>query len=65
MLHILAYFAYDLLLDLTILLSLVFVGLGDSVWNLPLLSLGCFRSPGRPVALALADFLCSFVTVRS
>ena len=37
--------------------SLVFAGLNDSVWSLPLLSLGCFRSPGRPKTLAVADFL--------
>jgi hypothetical protein len=35
----------------------VFSVLGDSVWNLPLLSLGCFRSPSRPVNMAVADLL--------
>ena len=51
-----------LCLPLTIWLSLVFAGLGDSVWSLPLLSLGCFRSPGRPVALALVDHLWGLPT---
>jgi hypothetical protein len=51
-----------LCLPLTIWISLVFVGLGDSVWNLPLLSMGCFRSPGRPLALAVADHLWSLPT---
>jgi hypothetical protein len=37
-------------LPLAIWLSLVFAGLGDSVWSLSLLSLGCFRSPGKPAA---------------
>ena len=37
-------------LPLTIWISLVFVGLGDFVWSLSLLSLGCFRSPSRSVA---------------
>jgi hypothetical protein len=38
-------------------LSLVFAGLGDSVWSLLLLSLGCFRSPGRLETLTIADHL--------
>ena len=33
-----------------------------SVWSLPLLSLGCFRSPGRPAALAVADPLWGLPT---
>lgn len=44
-------------LPLTIWLSLVLTVLGLSVWSLSLVSLGCCRSPGRSVALALADFL--------
>ena len=43
-----------LCLPLAIWLSLVFAGLGVSVWSLPLMSLGCCRSPDRPVALAVA-----------
>lgn len=35
----------------------MFAGLGDCVWILPLLSLGYFRSPGRPGVLAVADLL--------
>jgi hypothetical protein len=44
-------------LTLTIWIPLMFVSLYDSVWSLYLLYLGCFRSPGRPVALAVADHL--------
>ena len=44
-----------LYLPLAIWISLVFVGLGDSVWSLPLLFLGCFRSPCRHAALAVTD----------
>jgi hypothetical protein len=54
-----------LCLPLTICISLVFVGLGDSVWSLPLLYLGCFRSPGRPEALAVSDFLRGLPTGSS
>ena len=54
-----------LCLPLAIWLSLVFAGLGVSVWSLPLLSLGCFRSPGRPVALSVADLLWDLLTVVS
>ena len=36
-------------LPLTFWLSLLFSGLDDTVCSLHLLSLGCFRSPGRPV----------------
>lgn len=54
-----------LCLPLAIWLSLVFAGLGVSVWTLPLLSLGCFRSSGRPVTLAVADLLWDLLTVRS
>ena len=43
-------------LPLTIWLSLVFALL-NFVWSLPLLSLCCFRSPGRPEALAIVDLL--------
>ena len=50
---------------LTIWSSLVFAGLGVSVWSLLLLSLSCFRSPGRPVALAIADLLWRLLTVGS
>ena len=32
------------------------------VWVTPLLSLGCFRSPGRPVALAVSDHLWGIPT---
>jgi hypothetical protein len=46
-----------LYLPLTIWLSLVLAGLGVSVWCLPLVSLDCCQSPGRPVALAPADLL--------
>jgi hypothetical protein len=46
-------------LPLVIWLSLVFAGLGDSVSCLPLLSLSCFRSPGKPMAMAVADLLWS------
>ena len=45
-------------LPFAIWISLVFVGLGDSVWSLPLLFLGCSRSPCRHVALAVRDHLC-------
>ena len=54
-----------LCLTLAIWLSLVFVGLGVSVWSLPLLSLGCFRSPGRPVALSVAEIPWELLTVVS
>jgi hypothetical protein len=40
----------------------LFAGLGDSVWSPPLLFLGCFRSPNKPVTLALADLLWGFPT---
>ena len=50
---------------LTIWSSLVFAGLGVSVWRLPLLSLGCFRSPGRPVALSVAEIPWELLTVVS
>jgi hypothetical protein len=40
----------------------VFAGLGDYVWSLPDLSLGCFRSPSRPVALAVAGHLWGLLT---
>jgi hypothetical protein len=33
-----------------------------TVWSLPLLSLGCFRSPCRPGALAVPDHLWSLPT---
>ena len=42
---------------LAIGISLVFLGLGDSVWSLPLLSLGCFRFPVRLATLAVTDQL--------
>ena len=51
-----------LCLLLTIWLYLVFAGQGDSSYSLSLLSLGCFRSPGRPEALAVADFLWDLPT---
>lgn len=51
-----------LILPLTIWLSLVFALL-NFVWSLPLLSLYCFRSPGRPAALAIADYLWGLPTV--
>jgi hypothetical protein len=35
-------------LPLAIWLSLVLTGLGVSVWSLSPVSLGCYRSPGRP-----------------
>lgn len=53
-----------LCLPLTICLSLVFAGLGVSVWSLPLLSLGCCQSPGRPVALTVVDLLRGLPTIR-
>ena len=49
-------------LPLTIWLSLVLVGLGDSVWSLPLLSLVWFRSSGRSVALTVSDHLWGLPT---
>ena len=49
-------------LPLTIWLFLAFAVLGDSAWSLPLLSLGCFRSSGRPVTLAVADLLWDLPT---
>jgi hypothetical protein len=33
-----------------------------TVWSLPLLSWGCFRSPGRPAALIVADHLWGLQT---
>jgi hypothetical protein len=54
-----------LCLPLAILLSLMFAGLGDSVWSLSLLSLGYFRSPIRPAALAIADHLWDLPTEGS
>ena len=42
-------------LPLAIWLFLVFAGLGDSLWSLPLLSLGCFRSLSRPASLAVVE----------
>ena len=50
---------------LDICLSLMFAGLGDSDWTLPLFSLGCFKTPGRPVALAVADLRWGLQTVGS
>ena len=44
-------------LTLTILLFLVLADLDVSVWRLPPVSFGCFRSPGRLMALAVADLL--------
>ena len=41
-----------LLLPFTIWISLVFVDLSDCM-KFASLSLGCFRSPGRPAALAI------------
>ena len=38
------------------------VVLGDSVWSQPLLSLGCFRLPGRPEALIVAEHLWGLPT---
>jgi hypothetical protein len=52
-------------LPLTIWLSLVFAGPGISIWSLLLLSLDCFRSSGRPVALTVADLLWVLPTVGS
>ena len=49
-------------LPLDIWLSLVFADLGDSVCSLPLLSLGCFRSPGWPVSQDMADHLWGLPT---
>jgi hypothetical protein len=51
-----------LCLPLVIWISLVFVGLGDSVCSLSILSLGCFRSPGKPVTLTVADQLWNLPT---
>jgi hypothetical protein len=51
---ILVFVAYGLVV-VSCWLSLMFACLGGSFWGLPLLSLACFRSPGRPVALARAD----------
>ena len=59
---ILSSVAHGLHLPLAIWLSLVFSGLGDSVWSLPLLFLGCFRSPVRPVSLAITDHPWGFST---
>ena len=47
----------QLCLLLAIWLSLVLTVLGVTVWSLPVMSFGCFSSPGRPVALALTDLL--------
>ena len=47
---------------LTIWSSLVFAGLGVSVWSLLLLSLSCFRPPGRLDALAVANHLWGIPT---
>jgi hypothetical protein len=46
-------------LPFAIWLSLVLASLGFSVCSLPPVSLGCCRSPGKPVALAVTDLLCS------
>jgi hypothetical protein len=46
-----------LLMVLSFWLSPVFVGLGDSVWCLPLLSLSCFRYSGTTEALVVANLL--------
>ena len=54
-----------LCLPFAIWLPLLFVGLVVSVWSLPLLSLSCFRSPRRPVDLAVADLLWGLLTVGS
>ena len=54
-----------LCLPLTIWFSLVFCYSGDSVWILPLLSLGCFGSPYRPVALSVTDIPWGLPTVGS
>jgi hypothetical protein len=54
-----------LCLPLTIWLSSVFAGLDDSVCSLLHLSLGCFRSSGRPVALAVVEHLLGLPTRRS
>jgi hypothetical protein len=51
-----------LFLFLTSWLSLVFTCFGDSVWNLPLLCLCCFRSAGRPAALGIANYLWGLPT---
>ena len=52
-------------LPLAIWLSLVLAGLGVSVWSLPPVSVGSFRSPGRPMVLVVVEFLVEFLTVRS
>jgi hypothetical protein len=49
-----------LILLLAIWLPLEFAGLGDFVWRLTLLALGCFRSPVRPVALTVSDHCGAF-----
>ena len=49
-------------LPLVIWLSTVSAGLGESVWRLSLLPMVSFRSPGRPEALAIADFLWGLPT---
>ena len=54
-----------LCLSLTIWLSLVFAGLGVSVWSLSFVSLRCFRSPGGPVALASPVLLRGLWTLGS
>ena len=56
---------YCLWLPSTIWLSLVFAGLSVSVWSLLPVSLGCFRSLGKPVAFAVADFLWGLLSVGS
>ena len=38
-------------------ITIWFAGLDVSVWRLPFVSLGSFRSPGRPMSLAVADLL--------
>ena len=59
------YWIMILYLPLTIWLSLLFAGLGDYSWCLIPSSLGCFRSPGRPAALAVADNLWGLPTGTS
>ena len=52
-------------LTLTILLFLVLAGLDVSVWRLPPVPFGCCRSPGRLMALAVADLLWGLWTLGS
>jgi hypothetical protein len=52
-------------LHLSTWFSLVLTGLYVSVWSLSPVTLGCCRSPGRPVTLATEDLLGGLQTLGS